>query len=1245
MKSIIRILVPATVAALALVSCQREINVPVSSGEVHITVKATPDNLANLDTKTYIGTYDDTPNYVLWGTDEYMKIAVKAGESTVFGTSLESSANSFTGEPEAMFQFDITPGETAGTYTYMGLYPASAAVASNNTNPASYKVSLPSTQNATAASYDPSAYIMVAKPESFNEVIDLWVASYRRATALNKLTLKGLNEDIKRVKITAPEGVYMAGARHFDLTTGESGDIYTGGGKTETIEVKYANRLPGGSDMTIWFTSWDASIPVGAKLTIVAYSDTHTFTRELTVVNKPITFKEGYLNTLSVNMASAIQGDNTEFEEGNYVVLAKKNDNEYFALKAEKEEGKERLLSVAYEGSLTSYTGTSELVWSISKSGDSYIFANSEKYLGYKGSSNESYWLESGENWTEDNYLLDVTAQATAGLYQVTLHSNSQRVLAKNTNSAYFAFYTSTGQYSNLVFVPATVDNRTPVTLSFGEDAVSLTTANYNEFIGQDLIANPNVAAITDNISWSYNANPTTVVDEFDEGALTLSGIPGTVTVTASFAGDSDYLPATASYTITINEVVTSGWVLVDAANDVTEGQYVITWNNQFYLPSNVTATSNPVVGSGITVSNNGALSNEVTAAMIWDFTGNNTDGFTVSAGENYLNSTNKAQGISVSVSNSTTWTVSVDTNYGMLLKGSDAGSRYLAVYNDTDWRYYSAGNDYKGTLRLYKYLDSREDAGMSWSAASATASWDTGNTVSGFTAPTLTEGNATGITYESTNTSVATINSSGVVAIVGPGETTIKAIFAGDENYKPATVRYTLTVTDNREIVATPVFSPDASNTVSSGTQVTITTTTTGATIYYTLDGSTPSSESTAYSGAITLTESKTIKAIAVKAGYKDSEVASATYTVGVVNTSTEANPYSAAEAVAVAQQLAANGTLADVYVSGIISAITTAYNDSYKNVSFNISADGLTTGTQFLIFRASATSADDFKVGDAVEFKGTLINFQSSSSTTTTPEMQAAATLIYQVHAPIISPDGGTFTDSQSVTITADQDATIRYTVDGTTPTATVGSDYSGSLTLTETTTVKAFAVKNGISTGVVSATYILSSVAYTLFKTFTATGIGSGYGAHTGVTSDGINWTVTYGQTTYIGTNSNNKGNCKLGDTYAKVGTPCGYSAGTTQVAAVISESKLAGIGKVEVSGDTDNNNPQKISLVYSTDNTTYTLVETQDYSKANGNTFLFDAKSEGYYAVVLYYDGSGSGYMRTNNLKIAFYKVQQ
>lgn len=52
------------------------------------------------------------------------------------------------------------------------------------------------------------------------------------------------------------------------------------------------------------------------------------------------------------------------------------------------------------------------------------------------------------------------------------------------------------------------------------------------------------------------------------------------------------------------------------------------------------------------------------------------------------------------------------------------------------------------------------------------------------------------------------------------------------------------------------------------------------GATIHYTTDGSEPTEESAVYSAPITITETTTVKAIAVKEGMKDSKVVEATYT-----------------------------------------------------------------------------------------------------------------------------------------------------------------------------------------------------------------------------------------------------------------------------------------------------------------------------------------------------------------------------
>ena len=111
--------------------------------------------------------------------------------------------------------------------------------------------------------------------------------------------------------------------------------------------------------------------------------------------------------------------------------------------------------------------------------------------------------------------------------------------------------------------------------------------------------------------------------------------------------------------------------------------------------------------------------------------------------------------------------------------------------------------------------------------------------------------------------------------AISITADVTIKAIAikSGMNDSAVASASYTIKV-------ATPVFSV-ASGAVESETSITITCNTEGAKIYYTTDGSNPTSSSTEYTGAISVTAAVTLKAIAVKDGMNDSTVASVSYTI----------------------------------------------------------------------------------------------------------------------------------------------------------------------------------------------------------------------------------------------------------------------------------------------------------------------------------------------------------------------------
>ena len=108
---------------------------------------------------------------------------------------------------------------------------------------------------------------------------------------------------------------------------------------------------------------------------------------------------------------------------------------------------------------------------------------------------------------------------------------------------------------------------------------------------------------------------------------------------------------------------------------------------------------------------------------------------------------------------------------------------------------------------------------------------------------------------------------------------TTIKAKAFRSGWTPSATASATYTITPSGT-VATPTFSPPG-GTYTSSQSVSISCTTTGATIRYTTNGSEPTATSPAYSTPINVTSTKTIKAKGFKDGWTPSATASATYTI----------------------------------------------------------------------------------------------------------------------------------------------------------------------------------------------------------------------------------------------------------------------------------------------------------------------------------------------------------------------------
>ena len=130
---------------------------------------------------------------------------------------------------------------------------------------------------------------------------------------------------------------------------------------------------------------------------------------------------------------------------------------------------------------------------------------------------------------------------------------------------------------------------------------------------------------------------------------------------------------------------------------------------------------------------------------------------------------------------------------------------------------------------------------------------------------------------------------------------------------------------------VATPTFTP-AAGTYYEAQTVTISCVTEDATIYYTTDGSEPTENGLEYSAPLTISETITVKAIAMKEGYNNSNIASATYTIAEAP-----SPISIAEARALADDEFAlvQGVVTFIDAKNVYIQDETAAIDLYLNAN----------------------------------------------------------------------------------------------------------------------------------------------------------------------------------------------------------------------------------------------------------------------------------------------------------------------
>ena len=181
--------------------------------------------------------------------------------------------------------------------------------------------------------------------------------------------------------------------------------------------------------------------------------------------------------------------------------------------------------------------------------------------------------------------------------------------------------------------------------------------------------------------------------------------------------------------------------------------------------------------------------------------------------------------------------------------------------------------------------------------------------------------------------------------------------------------------------------------------------------------------------------------------------------------------------------------------------SSYTLTVNAANGTVVKNPNQASYASGTSVQL-TATANSGYTF-TGWSGDITGTAnpVTVTMNSNKAITANFTSATT----VSAPTLTPASGTYTSAQNVTLsTTTSGATIRYTADGSVPTETVGTVYSGPISVSSSSTIRAVAYLSGWTTSSVSSgTYTITT------STASIISVSAGSSHTVALKSDGTVW----------------------------------------------------------------------------------------------------------------------------------------
>ncbi len=421
------------------------------------------------------------------------------------------------------------------------------------------------------------------------------------------------------------------------------------------------------------------------------------------------------------------------------------------------------------------------IVWEIKTTENGKSISNGDLYVGNGGNSNAA---SLNDSFTAGK--CEFTFSIVDDLFRATNVERSDRSLEYNSSNKYFACYKNT--MPDLTLYKLEESGKSNPNLAFsgitGDVTKQLSEGSYSS-----------VATTASDATIVYSSSNQEVATIAQNGLVTLVA-GGTTTIKAEVAETATYEASFVEYTLTVVDPAMIKTFAKVTSGAVTDGKYIIVYQDSDDATSvkamNTTNEKSYFMYTDVDLTDGKIVTDD--QSIIWDITTQANGSMSISNGDNifvgYRGSGNNAYIYEAYTEENCDWTFTFAD--GLFTCANGSVTNRLLQYNTNSPRFACYTGSQKN-LTLYKLDSGKQAVTVAFNEVSGDKEVFFTESFTYNSAATATPERP--ITYSSSNQEVATISTEGIVTVVGPGTTIIKATTEGNDTYEEGAAQYTLTV------------------------------------------------------------------------------------------------------------------------------------------------------------------------------------------------------------------------------------------------------------------------------------------------------------------------------------------------------------------------------------------------------------------------------------------------------------------